>query len=75
MKKANLSCPREVVFVNGRMVYTPVIPQENTQPSSNVLEIEVNILGVEGEKALILLPEILREGEQNTAIVKVQHLD
>lgn len=75
MKKANLSCPREVVFINGRMVYTPVIPQKNSPQASNVLEIEVNILGVEGEKALILLPEILREGEKHTAIVEVQHLN
>lgn len=75
MKKANLSCPREVVFINGRMVYTPVIPRENSPQASNVLEIEVNILGVEGEKALVLLPEILREGEKDTAIVEVRHLN
>ncbi len=75
MKKANLSCPREVVFINGRMVYTPVIPKEDTLRSSNVLEIEVNILGVEGEKALVLLPEILREGDTHTAVVEVDYLN
>ena len=75
MKKANLSCPREVVFINGMMVYTPVIPKEDTLRSSNVLEIEVNILGVEGEKALVLLPEILRDGDKHTAIVQVDYLN
>jgi hypothetical protein len=75
MKKANLFCPREVVFVDGRMTYSPTVPGLNTPLSGSMLEIEVNILEVEGDQAIVLLPEILRYDQEETATVGVHHLN
>ena len=75
MKTANLYCPREMVFTNNGISFEPVVPKINTPTSGSMLEIAVDILQVEGDRALILLPEILRKGEQHTAIVGIQHLD
>jgi len=75
MKTANLYCPREMVFTDYGISFNPVVPKTNTPISGSMLEIAVDVLQVEGDKVLVLLPELLRRGEQDTAIVGIQHLN
>jgi hypothetical protein len=75
MEKAHLFCPREMVFTRDRIEFLPVVPNINTKLSGSMLEIEVNILGIEGDQALVLLPELLRKDEQYIATVGIQHLN
>ena len=73
MEKAILYCPREKLFVNHLLVEAPTLP--GYQPIANALEIQVDILEVQGEKATILLPNILARGEKNTALVDIKYLN
>ncbi len=74
MEKALLYCPREMVFTDNGIYFNPVVPKIDTPLSGSMLEIAVDILQVDGNKALVLLPELLRKGEQETVIVGLQHL-
>ncbi len=73
MKKAILYCPRERLFVNQLLVEKPALP--GYQPMQNTLEIQVDILGVEDEQALVRLPEMMANGDKNTALVNVKYLN
>ncbi len=73
MEKAILYCPREKLFVNHLLFEVPALP--GYQPITNALEIQVDILEVQGEKATILLPNILARGEKNTALVDIKYLN
>lgn len=73
MKKANLLCPRERVFFKGLLVSRPSLPTESTYPN-DVETVEVDVLEEVGEKALVLLPNLLSNGETRTALVNVQYL-
>ena len=75
METANLYCPREMVFTDNGIYFNPVVPKIDTPISGSMLEIAVDVLQIDGNKALILLPELLRKGEQDTAVVGIQHLD
>lgn len=74
MKPATLYCPRQKVLTENGFSFDPVIPGPTTPISGSMLEIDVNVLQVEDDRATVLLPEILRKGEQYTAIVGIQHL-
>lgn len=73
MKKATLYCPEESVFFNNLLVRRPSIPSDEGV-SKNNRQVEVNILEVLGEKALVLLPNFVASGEQQTAMVNLQYL-
>lgn len=75
METANLYCPREMVFTEGQLSFMPVVPNAYTELSGSMLEIEVDILEVHGERAIVLLPELLRKGGQHTATVGIHHLN
>ena len=73
MEKARLYCPREKLFVNHLLVDVPTLP--GYQPMNNILEIQVDILGVQDEQALIRLPNIMARGDKNTALVNIKYLN
>ena len=73
MEKAILYCPREKLFVNHLLIDAPTIP--GYQPMKNLLEMQVDVLGIQDEQALIRLPEIMVRGEKNTALVNVKYLN
>lgn len=73
MKKANLLCPRERVFFKGLLVSRPSLPTEMTYPNE-IETVEVDVLEEVGEKALVLLPNLLSNGETRTALVNIQYL-
>jgi hypothetical protein len=73
MRKANLLCPKERVFFRGLLVSRPSIPTERTN-QKEVVPIEVDVLEEVGEKALVLLPNLMSYGESRTALVNVQYL-
>lgn len=73
MKKATLLCPREKVFFKGLLVSRPSLPTEKNE-TRNVESIEVDILEERGEKALVLLPNLLTWGETRTAMVNIHYL-
>jgi hypothetical protein len=73
MEKAILYCPREKLFVNNLLVEKPGLP--GYQPIKNALEIQVDILEIQDEQALVRLPEIMTNGDKNTALVNVKYLN
>lgn len=73
MKKATLLCPREKVFFKGLLVSRPSLPTEKNE-TQNIESIEVDILEERGEKALVLLPNLLTWGETRTAMVNIHYL-
>lgn len=73
MKKANLLCPRERVFFKGLLVSRPSLPTEKVYKGETET-IEVDVLEESGEKALVLLPNLLSNGEIRTAMVNIQYL-
>ena len=73
MKKATLLCPREKVFFKGLLVSRPSLPTKRNE-TKNTESIEVDILEERGEKALILLPNLLAWGEKRTAMVNINYL-
>ncbi|MEA3414083.1 MAG: hypothetical protein U9Q99_00965 [Nanoarchaeota archaeon] len=74
MRPINLSCPQEMVEVDGLWQYKPVLPGFERNPM-NTVEIQVDVLGIDGEKALIFLPKILRQSNENTATISIFHLN
>ena len=73
MEKATLSCPRETLFVNQLLVERPTLP--GYQPIKNAFEIQVDVLGIQDEKALVRLPEMMARGDKNTALVNIKYLN
>lgn len=71
MKKANLSCPREKVFFNELLVYRPAIPGSYVPRPDETLTVQVDVLEVNGEQALVRLPSIM---ERETATINVEFL-
>lgn len=75
MEKANLYCPQERVFFNNLLVYVPVLPGQNkTKRNQKPSKIEVDVLGVFGERALIRLPNLMATPDRETALVGIQYL-
>lgn len=73
MQKAILNCPTEHVFMKNLLIYKPALPGNNkTKPIS---KFEVEILEVNGEQALVLLPTLLQQGENETALINLKYLD
>lgn len=73
MQKAILYCPSERVFIKDLLVYKPVLPGKNTSKPTSRLEVE--ILEINGENALVLLPNLLQSNGKETAIVNTRYLD
>ena len=74
MEKAILSCPRQKVFFKNLLVERYIIPAKEPVVS-NSSRLEVNILEVVGEKALVLLPSKTAKGEQRTALIDLEYLE
>ncbi len=72
MIKANLCCPIEQVFINRNLVNRPALPGAY-RPSSKAESLEVDVLEVFGDTALVLLPNILARSSR-TALVSLEYL-
>lgn len=76
MQKANLYCPRQKVFRGGLLFNQTIVPNENEfGPSAQTCPVEVEILEVRGELALVLLPNYMANEENKTAMVQIQYLE
>lgn len=73
MIKAILSCPHEQVFIYNNLMDIPVVPGNEQRPDARISNIEVQVLEVLGEQALVLLPNILATAGE-TAIVDTMYL-
>jgi len=71
MKKARLSCPREQIFFNELLVSRPGIPDFNAPRPKETFTVQVDVLEVDGEQALVRLPKIM---ERETATINVEFL-
>lgn len=74
MTKARLDCPTERSFIEGLLVSKPVLPNGKNTKNQETFQLEVDVLGIFGELALVLVPNILAKEEENTALVGVQYL-
>jgi len=74
MKKAILFCLRQKVFLKNLLVEKHILPIRGTIPEETS-RVEVNVLGVTGSKALVLLPNVMANGEQNTALVDLKYIE
>lgn len=76
MQKANLYCPRQKVFRGELLLSQSVIPNgKDFGPSTETSPVEVDVLEVRGELALVLLPNFMANRENETAIVEVEYLE
>ena len=73
MKKAILSCLRQKVFFKDLLVEKYILPVGGSLPEETS-KLEVNVLEVTGRKALVLLPDIMADGER-TAIIDLKYLE
>jgi hypothetical protein len=75
MQKANLYCPKQKVFRGQLLMNQSVIPNgRDFGPSTETSPVEVEILEVQGEQALVLLPNFMANNENATAIVEIEYL-
>ena len=74
MVKALLYYIKQKVLKNGFLVYRKVIPTKGT-PLEGAKKMEVDILEMTGEKALVLLPKMMSYEGQNTALVDLIYLE
>jgi hypothetical protein len=74
MRHANLSCPQEMVEVDGLWQYRPVLPGYEINPMKTV-EVRVEVLGIDGEKAWILPPKKMRQNQQEIVEISTQYLN
>ncbi|NCN86620.1 hypothetical protein GW932_02205 [archaeon] len=74
MKKAHLYCPYETTFFNELLVYKPVLPGTELKPNARTSKIEVFVLGIFGEQALVHLPQMVRQENKETALVNLNYL-
>ncbi len=74
MKKALLNCLRQKVFFKNLLVERHILPVKGCSLVGSS-KLEVEILEVTGRKALVLLPNIMADGENNTAIVDMQYIE
>jgi len=75
MTKARLDCPTERSFIKGLLVSRPVLPNGENTKNQQTFQLEVDILGIFDEMALVLVPNILAREEENTALIGVQYLN
>ena len=75
MERALINCPTEKFFLRNLLVSRPALPTKKNKKEELTSIIEVEVLGVFGEKALIRLPNILANKEEDTALISVQYLD
>lgn len=74
MKKAILYCLRQKVFFERLLVNKYILPVKG-MGLEDTSKLEVNVLGVTGSKALVLLPNVMANGEQNTALVDLEYIE
>ncbi|NCN51651.1 hypothetical protein GW931_01435 [archaeon] len=72
MEKATLYCPRQKVFFKNLLIERYIVPAKEFM-LSKTSRLEVNILGIVGEQALVLLPKKTARGEQNTALIDMNY--
>jgi len=73
MEKATLYCPRQKVFFKNLLVEKYIVPAKEFL-LSKTSKLEVNILGIVGEQALVLLPKRIAKWERNTALIDMEYL-
>lgn len=74
MVKAEIYCPHEQVFIYDNLLgNVPVLPGTQKRRTGGVSKLEVDVLEISGDKALVLLPSILAKG-QETALVEMQYV-
>lgn len=73
--KTHLFCPRQKVFRGELLMNQSMVPnKKDFGPSTETTPVEVEILEVRGEQALVLLPSFMATEENDTALVEVQFL-
>ena len=74
MKKAWLFCLRQKVFFKDLLVERFILPFKGML-IKDASRLEVNVLEVTGRKALVLLPNVMANGEQNTALIDLKYIE
>ena len=74
MEKAMLCCPRQKVFFKGFLTERNALPTEE-HLSCKKNKLNVKVLEIIGEKALVLLPKWFAKGKKETVIVDVGYLE
>jgi hypothetical protein len=74
MELAYLNCPRELLFVNDQKVERPILPgyEANTE---DAFQFKVDVLAIDGERALISLPKTMAKEPMQTAMVEMKYLN
>jgi hypothetical protein len=75
MVKAKIRCPNERIFFKNFLISRPRLPFKERIFKKDTSQIEVEILEVQGEKALVLLPNLMANERRNTAFVNIKYLD
>lgn len=73
MKKAIVYCPKQKVFFKDLLVERYILPAQEFV-LSKTSKLELNVLEVVGDKALVLLPRKMARKEQNTALINLDYL-
>ena len=73
MEKAIVYCPRQKIFFKNLFVERYIVPAEEFLLSRKS-KLEVNILEVVGEKALVLLPKRMAKGERKTILIDMNYI-
>ncbi|MBT4375970.1 hypothetical protein HOD29_01200 [archaeon] len=73
MAQKDLYKPKERVFINEFLMYESVLPGKY-MPNKSKLEVQVDILEINDNRALISLPNIAT-GEQETALIDMIYLN
>jgi len=74
MEKAQLYCPKQKVFFKGFLSDRNALPTEEHLPCKKS-RLNVKVLEIIGEKALVLLPKWFARGKKETIIVDVGYLE
>lgn len=72
MEKAKIRFPKERVFLKNLLVFLPFLPTTRNSKLDKD-EMEVNVLEVNDDKALILLPKVLGD-KKETATIDTKYL-
>lgn len=75
MERALITCPNESFFLSNLLVSKPTLPSRKNRNEKKTSVVEVEVLAVFDEKALIKLPRIMAREDNETALINVQYLD
>lgn len=74
MIKAHLYCPQESIFRGNLLLNRPTLPGQRTKRNAATSRYEVNVLSFNGNKALVLLPNVMATKDNETALIDIKYL-